>query len=127
MNSLKNELIGEAGSIYIDISATSTPTTWERLHRQLGKFYICKLTTFVRNSASTTSTNPTWTPCLKKTTSTTNQDLPRDSSSHPKARGLLTGEYPTGYANKKERSQQVAEGLTECANSLEGVKPMWTP
>ena len=70
MNSLKNELIGEAGSIYIDISTTSTPTTRQLLHRQLGKFYICKLATFIRNSASTTS-NLAWTLCPKKTTSTT--------------------------------------------------------
>ena len=36
-------------------------------------------------------------------------------------KGWVTGEYPTGYANKMERNQQVPEGPIDCANSLKDL------
>ena len=87
----------QLGNVYIDDSAKSASTTWQMLsqvlrhHRllRLGKRYIYK-----------PAKNPARTPCP---ISSTNQDLPHDSASHPKARGLLSGIWDTGTRKEDQR------------------------
>jgi hypothetical protein len=59
----------------------STLVSWQSLHPYFGIHYI---------------NDPAKALCPRKTKASRNQDLPPDSSSHPKARGLLSWIWDTG-------------------------------